>query len=1688
MARSYRQRSRSSRQLTKLRMTQLEHRIQPSTYYSPPTNFIVNQDAAQLDPRASQQSPLATALAYFREHAAAFGATAADLANPIVTNQYTDADTGTTHLYFQQQVNGLGVRNAVLNISVLANGNVLSAGGGFVADLESKVDSRGSSPIMSPLEAVRHAANGLNLPLTSEITYVDAVYGPVKSFALSAPSLSRHNISAEMKYVATADGSATLAWDLVIRTLDSQDWWSLGIDGTSGVIVAQNDWFANDNEYHVVPEPNEHPNDGGVMVITNPANLATSPFGWHDTNGVSGAESTSTTGNNVDAYLDRDADDNPDPTPPRPNGGAGLDFSGFVFDPGLEPSTAQNKDAAVVNLFYMNNLIHDVYYQYGFTEAAGNFQSNNYGKGGSGGDAVLAEAQDGSGLNNANFGTPPDGSNPAMQMFEWTNTTPRRDSDFDNGVIVHEYTHGLSNRLTGGPANSNALNATQSGGMGEGWGDYYAIMFSQRPADLQNGSYGIGTYLLGQPITGTGIRLFPYSYNMALNPLTWDAYGTSGTTSYGVTRSTQVHRTGTIWCSALWDMNWLLINKYGFDANLSTGWSATAGPANAGNKLAMRLVMEAMKLQPALPSFTQARDAIIAADIALNGGRDLYEIWSAFARRGLGALAATADANATTVTLDTTLPMVVSSVVPATGKVVTTSPTSYVVNVTSAIDAASLQAFDFKVNSTSATGVSYTPGATSVTFTFTVDPVAAEGLQSMSIAAGAFKRSSDGSNIAAFASNFYFDPTPLTVTSVSPATGSKVTLPFTTVDVNLNSAVNPASVAVGDLSISQGQVTGFALLNSDTTVRFTLGNVNDEGTLAIFVPAGAFTDANGSPNPAFDGGTVTLDHTTLPYPVTLTPRLPLGSLVYEGTTSATMGFGGDSDSFTLNLDAGQSLSVVVSPISTLRSSITVTGPGGTNQTFSASTNGAVAQLQSIPITTAGVYTLAVASVASTTGHYKLGVTVNVALESESNGGATNNSLATAQNLDSVFTSLGSGISRVAIRGASDLAASSEVEPNGTTATATVVTDASSLPTNLYQISISGANSSTTDSDYFNVGTLQAGDVVTFTNSGNGSGRGTQTDALARIYRNNGGSPILLISDDDSGPGLDGLIYKYTIPTTDTYIIRASRATSADVGSYQLSVLLENTGLPPTTGGTFLTEVEPNDTPTTPNNASTSWKQVKYDIGVNGSITAADTDIYSYQFTAGDSVTVIADSTSALIPQTALLNSGGTVLATEDGTSSVAGIGGFSPIYAYDISTTGTYYVRVTGGSGSTGSYSASVLRATTGSLSTAPQGKDLYSFTLATGQSASLALKNVTAGNLDVAILDGVGATVASGIAGSTNLDEFLASYTAPAAGTYYAQVTGVGSVSYDLVVVRGGTFDSEANDSFAAAQSMGGNTAAIGHNAAGASDWYQLTLATGNTLTVTTGTPGGDGGEFGNNFDPVVEIYDPSNVLVGSDDNSLDGRNASKTLVAAASGNYRVRVLGAGATAGEYLVKASVVTALPPKVSGLVVGDGTAQRSRVTKLTVSFDQVVTLPSEIEDAFTLTRQGGGTVLLDGSAVNSPNTTVTLTFVGGSVDFNSLADGKYDLTILQTMVSGPGGNLDGDGNGIGGDNYVQIGSVANGLFRFFGDIDGDGGTFGSDFNQFRVAFGGSNDAFDFDNDTAVAGSDFNQFKVRFGGSV
>ncbi len=610
---------------------------------------VINDDDTNTTPLSAVDA-LAAATSYLEANAADFGLTLADVQNFAVTSQYGDDHNGVTHVYLRQTYQGLQIVDADINLNVGSDGSILSVYSKFVND----VDSLGLSatPVRNVDQVFSTLGVELGEALAGEHSHGGNFGTDEETHAGDELTLVRTEIPDRLQWVKTDDGGLELAWTINVQE-GTSGWYDTSASATNGEVLHNTSYTAHAT-YNVFQFDLEGPLYGGRSLEIDPQDSVASPFGWHDTDGVAGAEFTDTRGNNVFAQEDADANNTGGV---RPDGGAGLVFD-FPFDDTMAPATYTA--AATTNLFYANNIIHDVLYQYGFDEASGNFQFNNYGNGGIGGDAVQADSQDGSGVNNANFATPPDGFAPRMQQFIFTLTNPDRDSSVENAIIYHEYGHGVSNRLTGGGANSGALNCLQSRGMGEGWSDYFSLIMTQQVGDAANDARGVGNYVLGQGQNGGGIRSFPYSFDMTVNPLTLDDANTRLPTGIP-------HPVGEIWATALWDMTWLLIDGiatpdstgnptpgYGYDPDLYNG--------TGGNNIALQLVIDGMKLQPAQPSLIDARDAIIQADVINNGGANLRAITTAFGRRGFGFSASTAGCNSTTVTAAFDLPPEVATI------------------------------------------------------------------------------------------------------------------------------------------------------------------------------------------------------------------------------------------------------------------------------------------------------------------------------------------------------------------------------------------------------------------------------------------------------------------------------------------------------------------------------------------------------------------------------------------------------------------------------------------------------------------------------------------------------------------------------------------------------------------------------------------------------------------------------------------------------------------------------------------------------------------------------------------------------------------------------------------------------------------------------------------------------------------
>jgi hypothetical protein len=336
---------------------------------------------------------------------------------------------------------------------------------------------------------------------------------------------------------------------------------------------------------------------------------------------------TTTDGNNCIAYADL----------APPNGFGPGDVIGQVTSPGVfdykydhsKPATdATNLQNSLVGMFFHVNWLHDRWYEAGFDEASGNAQKSNFGRGGLGGDPILAEGADFSGTDNANMATPSDGLSPRMQMFTFTGTNPSRTSNHEALITFHEMGHYITNRLVG---NANGLTNVQGRSMGEGWGDFFAIcMTSQSGDDFAKGAFAVGGWTdLALPFKDNyyfSIRRYPYSADMKKNPLTFKHIGNNVVLPVGPpiqsspSGNNEVHNAGEVWCAALWEVFVNLVAKHGHAV---------------GEQRTLAYVVGGLKLTPVRPTFTQARDGIIAAVTALDAD-DLDPVKAGFAKRGMG--------------------------------------------------------------------------------------------------------------------------------------------------------------------------------------------------------------------------------------------------------------------------------------------------------------------------------------------------------------------------------------------------------------------------------------------------------------------------------------------------------------------------------------------------------------------------------------------------------------------------------------------------------------------------------------------------------------------------------------------------------------------------------------------------------------------------------------------------------------------------------------------------------------------------------------------------------------------------------------------------------------------------------------------------------------------------------------------
>ena len=540
-------------------------------------NFFID-GAALSDPQSDTADNVARG--FLKRHASLFALSDRDVGNLSLVVE--DLDNGTTFLKYVQTISGIKVFEGGVQVAVNKYGQVLSVREGFLAP-DPIVKLR---PAVSETKGIAKAFeySGREVDPSFAETYTRASRSEMSRFA-NPLGPDYEDILSELNVVRVGD-EARLAWH-VYTEVGKNEWYETLVDAHSGELLLRFNLYVEAAQGTVYTNS---PGAGARSLVSFVGDTTiNTAAGWMGT-------ATVTTGNNVEAYLDTDANNAPDN-----NNGAGLsvghasaanqDFT-FPFSTAVDPRTQQA--AVVTNLFYFNNVMHDFSYGLGFTETAGNFQTNNLGRGGTGNDSVQAEAQDGSGTNNANFATPPDGQRPRMQQFLFTAPNPDRDSSVDGDVVFHEYGHGISNRLIGN--GGTGLSGTQSGAMGEGWSDYWAITI--------NNDGAVGEYAVNNTI---GIRRALYTVPAAA---VHDSYADVGAGGF------EVHNDGEVWAVTLWDLRTQL-----------------------GKATTDLLVLNGMKFTPTRPSFLNARDGILQADQNLNAGANRCAIWTVFARHGMGVSA-----------------------------------------------------------------------------------------------------------------------------------------------------------------------------------------------------------------------------------------------------------------------------------------------------------------------------------------------------------------------------------------------------------------------------------------------------------------------------------------------------------------------------------------------------------------------------------------------------------------------------------------------------------------------------------------------------------------------------------------------------------------------------------------------------------------------------------------------------------------------------------------------------------------------------------------------------------------------------------------------------------------------------------------------------------------------------------------
>ena len=602
---------------------------------------LARLDGALAGPAAG--TPRDVAWRYARSHAAVLGLSDADFAS-FGSPAVREARSGITTVHWRQRFAGVPAYDNGLRVNLGRGNRVVGVGGSPVNGL--RVPS--VTPALSASQALRSLTDSVGRRREAKV--VAASPGPRRATRFSTGDRAR---------LVLFHGRATrLAWSITYRA-SSTAWYAAVVDAESGAVLRRVNLVDHDAPVTVFEHYPGAPRGGTQQARDLEA------LGYVD------AGATTLSGPFARTYLDVNDTNVADAGEEVvPDSYAFEDFTATVgtdgfcaattkcsWDPGVRTSWQDNREEAAVQAHYYVSRFHDHLSDspVGFSTADGDF---------AGVDRVEVNADDGAAtaadggpdfihVDNANMATPPDGEPPLMQMYLFEPLldfgAPFRvmNGSDDAAIVYHEYTHGLSNRLVVDDEGIGALNGFQSGAMGEAWSDWYAKDFLTRQGlelddPATDGEVYMGEYSDGERglirtealdcKVGAPAAACPGGHDV-----TGDGEPETGPGGYtfgdmtSIIGGPEVHADGEIWGQTLWDLRQRLVAQEGSEA--------------AGSDLAEQLITDGMRLSPPEPSFLDMRNAILQADVAVNGGANRDLLWSVFATRGMGYFAGALDAN-----------------------------------------------------------------------------------------------------------------------------------------------------------------------------------------------------------------------------------------------------------------------------------------------------------------------------------------------------------------------------------------------------------------------------------------------------------------------------------------------------------------------------------------------------------------------------------------------------------------------------------------------------------------------------------------------------------------------------------------------------------------------------------------------------------------------------------------------------------------------------------------------------------------------------------------------------------------------------------------------------------------------------------------------------------------------------------